>query len=279
MRVAAPSDKRFRRAHVKPARRRRSLGARLRLLARVLSAVAFFGGGGYLFAKQVAGAESLHVERIVVRGNQRLPTGEVLTMLAGLRGEHVLSVNLEFWRRRVLESPWVEHAAVRRMLPSTIEVLIHEREPMAIGRIGADLYLIDPLGRIIDDYGPNYAQFDLPIVDGLASRPTTGAPLVDDARAGLAYRTIEGLRQHQSLFRRVSQIEVVNERNAVVMLQGDTAPVHLGDELFAERLQTYVDLAAAVREQVPDVEYVDMRFENRIYVRPAGSARRREIRR
>jgi cell division septal protein FtsQ len=264
---------------VKPPRRRRAFGARLRLVARVLGTLTFFGGGTYVLARQVAQAQSLRVERIVVRGNERLPTREVLGLLRGLRGQHVLSVDLERWRGRVMDSPWVEHAALRRVLPSTIEIWVDEREPMAIGRIGADLYLIDPLGRIIDEYGPDYVQFDLPIVDGLTSKPATGAPLVDEARAALAYRAIEGLRRQQPLFRRVSQIDVANERDAVVMLQGDTAAVHLGDDQFAERLQTYVDMLSALREQVPDIEYVDVRFDNRIYVRPVGSSRRREIRR
>ena len=40
---------------------------------------------------------------------------------------------------------------------------------MGIGRIGDGLYLIDQRGAIIDEFGPNYAEFDLPIIDGLAA--------------------------------------------------------------------------------------------------------------
>ena len=270
MPVMAPADKRFRRPHVKPARRRK-FSTQLRWIAKVGAAAFVFGGGGYVVTQQVVHAEALHVRRIVVRGNERLPTGEVMALLAGLKGQHVLDVDLDVWRRRVLGSAWVERAALRRLLPSTVEVLVEEREPIAIGRLGADLYLIDPHGRVIDEYGPNYAQFDLPIVDGLASTPPAGEPLVDEAKAHLAYELIDGLRARPALFRRVSQIDVSNPRDGVVVLDGDTALLHLGDDDFADRLQSYVDLASALRERVPDIEYVDLRFENRVYVRPAGS--------
>src|SRR5204862_8225477 len=153
----------------------------------------------------------------------RLPTGEVLALLEGLRGEHVLHVDLERWRRRLLGSPWVEQAALRRVLPSTIEVFIRERQPLAIGRVHGDLYLVDDSGRIIDDYGPNYAKFDLPLVDGLAAVGASGRATVDEGRAALAARTIAALRGNSELYRRVSQIDVTNDRDAVVILEGDRA--------------------------------------------------------
>jgi cell division protein FtsQ len=269
--VAAPADRRFRRTQAKPTRRKRSWPGRVVAVARGIVALVFFVGGGYLLTQQVAHARSLHVDRISVRGNERLPTGEVLALLEGLRGEHVLRVDLERWRRRLMGSPWVEQAALRRVLPSTIEVFIRERQPLAISRVRGDLYLVDDAGRVIDDYGPNYATFDLPIVDGLAAPPPSGAPLVDDGRAALAARTIGALRRNSGLYRRVSQIDVSNERDAVVILEGDRAMVHLGDDQFVERLESYITLSPALHEQVPEIEYVDLRFDNRVYVKPVGS--------
>jgi cell division septal protein FtsQ len=273
MRVSAPADKRFRRSHVKPPRRRRKISTHLLWLAKVLATALVLGGGAYVVTQQVVQAEALHVRRIAVRGNERLPTGEVLALLAGLKGQHVLEVDLDVWRQRVLGSTWVERAALRRLLPSTVEVVVEERQPIAIGRLGTELYLVDPHGRVIDEYGPNYAQFDLPIVDGLASAPAAGEPLVDEAKAQLAYELVEALRARPALFKRVSLIDVSNPRDGVVVLEGDTALLHLGDQDFAERLQAYVDLASALRDRVPDIEYADLRFDNRVYVRPAGARR------
>jgi cell division protein FtsQ len=270
--VAAPSDKRFRRAQVKPARRKKAWALRVLAVARVVVSLVAFVAGGWLLTQQVADAKGLRVDRITIRGNDRLATREALALIGAVRGEHVLTVDLDAWQARLQESPWVEQASLRRVFPSTIEVTIAERQPMALGRVGDHLYLVDAGGRIIDEYGPTYAQMDLPIVDGLADAQD-GAPLVDEARAALAARLIAALRRHPALFRKVSQIDVRNDRDAVVLLEGDQARLRLGDDRFAERLQAYLELAPALRQRVPDIDYVDMRFENRVYVRPGTTVR------
>jgi cell division protein FtsQ len=206
------------------------------------------------------------VQRIVVHGNHRLSNGEVLALLDGLRGQSVLTVDLDRWRDAVLNSPWVAEVLLRRTLPSTVEVSVQERHPLGIGRINGSLYLVDDNGLVIDEYGPNYADLDLPIIDGLSSAPGDASP--DASRATLARRLLDALRV-RNMAARVSQIDVSDSRNAVVLLDGDPTLVRLGDDHFVERLQSYVDLAPALRERVSGIDYVDMRFDERVYVRPA----------
>jgi cell division septal protein FtsQ len=64
---------------------------------------------------------------------------------------------------------------------------------------------------------------------------------------------------------------VHDAHDAIVLLQNDPALLHLGEERFLERLQAYVDLAPALRDRVPEIDYVDMRFEERVYVRPVAA--------
>ena len=49
---------------------------------------------------------------------------------------------------------------------------------------------------------------------------------------------------------------------------GDAAVISLGDDQFLARLERYLDLAAALHDRVAEIDHVDVRFENRIYVRP-----------
>ncbi len=274
MRVAAPSDKRFRRARVTPARRRKAWAGRGWQITRISVVMAVVLFGVYQGAALVLSAEALTVTRLTVSGNVRLSRGEVVALLDGLRGRNMVTVNLETWRRRLRSSPWVADAVMRRVLPGTIAVAIAERQPIGLGRLGADLYLVDGRGSIIDEFGPNYGELDLPVIDGLASAPRDGATLVDEARAGLAARLLSDLQARPDLAKRVSQIDVSDVRDAVVLLKDDTAFLRLGDERFVERLQSYIDLAPALRERVDGIDYVDLRFDERIYVRPQASGLR-----
>ena len=268
--VAAPADRRFRRAHVRPARRKRSWRALIKplLLSGALGLVLAYGL--YLVSSVAAHAHVLQVERIVVRGNDRLSRGEVLAVLNGLRGESLVWTDLDRWRTRLLASPWVRDAALRRSLPSTVEVVVSERQPIGIGRINGDMYLVDERGVIIDQYGPQYADLDLPIVDGLSASPSESGLMTDEARAELAARVIAAVRMKPQVARRLSQVDVTNAHNATVILNRDRAVLQLGEDQFLARLQAYLDLAPALRERVSDIDSVDLRFDDRIYVRPTN---------
>jgi len=86
----------------------------------------------------------------------------------------------------------------------------------------------------------------------------------------LASRVIAGLQQQPELARLVSQIDVSDARDAAVLLKNDTAVLKVGHEKFAERLQSYLELAPTLRERVDGIDYVDLRFDERVYVRPRG---------
>jgi cell division protein FtsQ len=274
--VAAPADRRFRRAHVRPARHRRtlrSLAAPAGVALAIASALVLVAVRGRTL---LAGSTLLQVDRIVVHGNERLSKGEVLAILDGLHGESLFGTDLEVWRQRLMASPWVRDAALRRSLPSTVDVAISERTPAGIGRVRNEMYLFDERGIVIDQYGPQYADLDLPIIDGLAAASSEQSA-ADAARAELASRIIAAVRTKPDLARRLSQLDVADLHNASVILSGDPAVIYVGDDNFVQRLQMYIDVAPALRERIASIDYVDLRFDDRIYVRPSGTARATEI--
>jgi cell division protein FtsQ len=266
--VSAPADRRFRRAHVKPARKRGRWQAIVRPIAVYTAAALLLCYATYRATIVAARAHVLQVDRIAVRGNERLSKGEVVAVLNGLRGENIVSTDLERWRRRLLASPWVRDAALRRSLPSTVEIVVWERQPIGVGRINGETYLVDDRGVIIDQYGPQYADLDLPIIDGLGAAPNDAPTLTDEARADLAARVIGAAKSKPKLASRLSQVDVSDLHNASVILTGDPTVLQLGEDQFAQRLQAYLDLAPALHQRVADIDYVDLRFGDRIYVRP-----------
>lgn len=274
MPITAPADKRFRRAHLRPSRKRAGLLAwHWRAgMAVIVAGLAVYASHRALAV--VAGLDMFHVAHINVRGHHRLSKGEILATLQDLRGKSLLQADLTEWRRALLSSPWVADASLRRTLPSTVDVVIVERAPLGIGRIDGMLYLVDDRGEIIDDYGPGYADLDLPVIDGLSSAADAETPNL--YRARLARRLLDALRAY-NMVSQISQIDVTDARNAVVLLENDATFIRLGDERFVERLQSYHELAPALRSQVPVIDYVDLRFNGRVYVGPAqGKTKHRE---
>ena len=275
--VAAPGDRRFRRPDVRPGTRR-TLGRWIWRACRLSIGLLIALFIGYAAIRTARTSRLLSVSHIVVRGNSRLSTSEVEALIQGIRGENILVANLDQYRRQLLDSPWVARASVRRLLPSTVEVRVVERAPMAITRLDGRLYLVDDAGVIVDEFGPQYREFDLPVVDGLiVGGPTGGpaAPVVDDARAQLTRRFLDALQSAPALRQRVSQIDVSDEHDLVVLLADDPTLVHLGDARFLERLTMYQELAPTLQDHLQSIDYVDMRFDEHVYVKsrtPAATA-------
>src|SRR5262245_45674312 len=97
--VAAPADQRFRRAHVKPSHLRSGCRAVVSPFARYALISALVGYGLYRAAGVAARARVLQIDRIAIRGNERLAEGEILALLGGLRGQSLVWADLDEWRR------------------------------------------------------------------------------------------------------------------------------------------------------------------------------------
>jgi cell division septal protein FtsQ len=264
--ISVPADKRFRRSDVRPGRRRD--------WRRWLRRASWFGGGALVVVLLAAwlgsaflDASVLRVRGFVLRGNTLVSRSDVDASLQGLIGESVLRVDLEQYRQRLLGNPWIRTAELWRVLPSTVEVRITERTPLAAARLDGQLYLVAADGVIIGRYGPQYRRFDLPIVDGLLTMTPAG-PVADAARARLVERFIREVGTQPGWLNRISQLNVANPRNAVVLVEGEPAEIRLGDEKFLERLQRWSEMAPRTREQQAVSEYWEMRFDDHlVYVK------------
>ena len=97
MAVHAPTDKRFRRAHVSPTGGRKvSLSPGRLIIATLLTVVAV--SMCYYAATLAVSSDMLTVTHVTVSGNWRLSDGEVMSQLDGRQGRDRLTVDHAEWR-------------------------------------------------------------------------------------------------------------------------------------------------------------------------------------
>ena len=261
--VSAAADRRFHRSSVKPGKRRSWQAVLRKFIVLAVGAVAMIGLIAWA-AMGLMDASMFRIDRVVIQGNHRLASGEVRALLDGINDQSIFRVDLEELRARLLDSPWVADAVLWRVFPSTVQVQVTERAPLVIARLSRQVYLVDSTGVIIDSAGPQYREFDLPIVDGLLTDGTNGTQ-ADPRRIQLVERLLADLAPRDDLLKRVSQVDVSDPKNAVVLLDGESARLFLGDREFLARLQRYEEAAPTVREHVKASDYYDLRFE-RLFV-------------
>lgn len=207
-------------------------------------------------------APALTVDRVLVEGNVQLSDGEILARLELSEHPNILMLDLEEVRARLLRSAWVSAVEVERVLPSTLKLEIHERQPVAIAVL-EELYLLASDGTMLDQLSPLYDIERLVLARGL--RDDTG--LVPE-RAALAGRLASELSRDERLMMLVSEIDVSEGNDSVALhLRAPllTALVH-GDTMV-ERLLEVVPLLEGIQKDYAELDVIDLRFKGRAYLR------------
>ncbi|HWJ55261.1 MAG TPA: FtsQ-type POTRA domain-containing protein [Vicinamibacterales bacterium] len=281
MAVKAPADKRFKRGRVKtPRKAKRRWVALVRPLVKWTLVLAIVGYTTTRALALVTESPALRISHVTVQGNSHLTATDVRSRVRMLDGANIVRADLDAARRRLLGSPWIAEATLRRQLPATVEIAIEERQPVALARFArGGLQLIAEDGIVLGPVIAGRDDVDLPIADGLM--PVPGRPLsgsgqgvgiparVDPERAGLIGRLVESLRPEDGLLALVSEVDVTDVEDAVVLLGDDPARVHLGHEDFARRVRAYRDLAPTLLQHVAAIDSADVRYVGRVFVRPA----------
>lgn len=107
-----------------------NLIANLLALLAVLAMVA--GALTWVIRRPYFSIQQIQLAPMAAAGLQYVSPASLQTALAGqVRGNFFL-LNLDQVRRRIETVPWVRHAAIRRVWPSTLLVRIEEQQPLAL---------------------------------------------------------------------------------------------------------------------------------------------------
>lgn len=143
----------------------------------ILIAIAIFMGLPAMARQQaadLAARAGFEVDKVEVRGVERMDEMPVYNIALGQVDRSMLSLDLPHVRSEMLKLGWVKDARISRRLPDTLVVDIVERDPVAVWQHGGRLHLIDVSGVVLQSVSAS-AMPDLPLVVGPnANRQTAG---------------------------------------------------------------------------------------------------------
>lgn len=146
------------------------------VLAVVVGIATFFGVPAMAEQKaaEVAASAGFEVQKVEVRGVERMDELPVYNIALGQVDRSMLSLDLPKVRAEMLQLGWVKDARISRRLPDTLVVDIVERDPVAVWQHDGQLHLIDVQGVVLQSVSAG-AMPDLPLVVGpSANRQTAG---------------------------------------------------------------------------------------------------------
>lgn len=218
----------------------------------------WISGDHGLYGKTKRGLEALTiaagfgVKRIAVEGQQHISDAELTRALGAGPGSFMLAFDTDAAKERLEKVPWVKHAQIMRLLPSTLQVVIEERVPFAVWQSRGQTYVVDVEGAVITP-AVREAYASLPLVVG-------------EGAGKNAADLFETLQPFDSLTKQIVAALRVGDRRWTLKLSSGIE-IMLPDDGVADALKS---LIAVDRERGlldRKIAAVDLRLSDRVSVR------------
>ncbi|HMK30763.1 MAG TPA: FtsQ-type POTRA domain-containing protein [Terriglobales bacterium] len=216
-------------------------------------------------------------DRIEITGTQHITRKQVMEVLGGDIGRNVFFIPLEERKKQLEEIPWVESAAIMRLLPDRLKVEIKERTPVAFVQVGSRMALIDSYGVVMDLPAGGARKYSFPVLVGMTpSEPLSTCAARMKIYAELVRQLDEGgARYSQDL----SDVDLIDPEDVKVTVSdpAGNVQVHLGGANFAERFRLYKAHVQEWRQQFSRLDSVDLRYDGQVIVNPDAPEARKQV--
>ena len=235
----------------------RLLGA-ARYFGFVVLPVALLVAAIFLVSNAVQSA--FRVRSVVITGNEHL-TDEELKSMAGLgRTENLFRVSSRRIYSKLAESPWIRSVAVRKEFPDRLLIHIAEAEPFALLDMKGKLFIVDDRGTMLEEL-KNIAVPFLPVISSNPYR---------EKEAFLEAINLAKAIKNTGLLSLKEQIEIISHKPQEMSVNIDGVVVKIGAGEYEEKLARLAEIEQEIKGRNISVDYIDLRFANRVLVSPVN---------
>jgi len=198
------------------------------------------------------------IKRTIFTGNKHLTIDE-LRALAGIHGkESLIALSGKSVSQRLLKSPWIRSASVSKVFPDILSIVISEVVPFALLDVNGHIFLTDDKGNLLEELKDNTIPF-LPII--------TGDPFKEKEGFSEAL-TLAKTMIDMGFSSERDQIEIVLSKPQELTSVIDGTVVKIGVGEYREKLERLLELQEEIQRRKIPVDYIDLRFANRVIVKP-----------
>ncbi len=200
------------------------------------------------------------VKELVFSGNKHLSQAE-LEAISGVRqNEDLLMLSAGKTAEKILLSPWIKKVSVRKDFPERLLINITEALPFAILDKDGEMSLIDERGNLLEK---------------MKADPVPFLPIIRAGDSGGNENFMEAL----SLARIIRDKEIAAERNRIEILANGKGPeemslivdnllIKIGRGDYERKLNRLFAIEEEIKKKAVALDHIDLRFANRIVVKP-----------
>jgi cell division protein FtsQ len=198
------------------------------------------------------------IRNIIFYGNKNL-TEDELKLLTGIRkNESLITVSEKKVCEKLLKSPWIRSVSVRKELPDTLAIVVEEVTPFALLEMNNRLFIINEKGDLLEELKDDPIPF-LPVI--------RANPYNRDENFSEALNLAKSMNDLGFSSER-NQIEIIVSRPQELTAVIDGTIVKVGSGDYKKKLERLLELENEIKRRNIPVDFIDLRFENRVVVKP-----------
>lgn len=190
----------------------------------------------------------------------------VLDRLAGLEGENLWTLDLDWPVNEMRKHPWVRDIGIRKQPPRALVVRVLEKHEAALYADPAGLVYVDQDGSPVAPLGPDEDRAGLTVLRGKVAEPAPGKPAPELRAAVSLLQEIEQAGPPWAAG--LDQVEILSTRDFRVHTKELPFPLLVRAGTVESRSRRLEQLLPWISE-LGRLQAVDLRFARRIIVEPA----------
>lgn len=200
------------------------------------------------------------VRSVVITGNEHLTDDELKGMAGISSEENLFRMSSSRIASKLAASPWIRSVAVRKEFPDRLLIQISEAEPFALLEMKGKLFIVDDRGAMLEELR-NIAVPFLPVI---LSNP------YQEKEAFLEAITLAKVIKNTGLMSRKDHIEIISHKPQEMSVNIDGIVVKIGAGDYEDKLAGLADIEQEIKQRNISVDYIDLRFANRVLVSPVN---------
>jgi len=219
--------------------------------------------GSFAAYRHVQSGRQFAVKTIVVDGAVHTPRSAIDAVTRQYVGMNLFKLDIGRVRRDLGALPWISHVDVEAHVPDTLRIRVAERSPVALVDNGGTIGYVDEQGVAFAALSPAVGDADLPLI-----RVT---PPLADARGDIT-RCVKLLRDLRindpQLYARISEVTPIAPTGFAMFDREIGAVVYADANDISARWRDLRAIIAAENLGRGAIEYADLRFADRVIVKP-----------
>jgi cell division protein FtsQ len=227
-------------------------------IARGVVLIGVIAGGGVWAWRQTQSDDRFAIRHVEVAGAKNTPKAQLDALMSAYIGANLFQVDIAQVQQELGNVRWVNRIEIEKRLPDTLRIHIVERKPVALVGGAAGLDYVDENGVAFAPLSPAVGSADLPLI-----MEASGDEL---RRCVLMLQTLK--KDDPVLYSRMSEVRPIAPRGFAIYDRELGATVYVNSDDIVAKWRGLYAIVAAEGYGANSLQYADLRFADRIVVRP-----------